>query len=176
MRKRRHKRPHPSKRAPPALFKDSLGRRILRWKWPAIAVGALTTIMTWYPWLSIQRSGMVDPRNPYSEMFEISNGGYIPLTNLDSHCIANFDTPGVHLRNSGMWAIGFANYLGHGGTVTLPCFRLFHISEMPSGAKLDIEVIYAFYHLNPQWLRRSQVFHFQSIRGDDGSQHWQFIS
>jgi hypothetical protein len=73
--------------APP---KASLLRRILSWKWAwALAVFAATVVslLEGYPWLSIQEGPLLDPSNPYSEMFSVSNGGYVPITDLDASCI-----------------------------------------------------------------------------------------
>ncbi|HEV2221654.1 MAG TPA: hypothetical protein VGR84_01490 [Candidatus Acidoferrales bacterium] len=152
-------------------------KKVPRWIWVAtVGFSVLITMAEGYPWLSIQTSGLLDPYNPYSELFQVSNGGYVPLTNLDCDCGVNFDSPHIHFQNDSFISDGFAKHLGHGGTATLPCFRVIRTSDVPSGAKLDIVVSYSFFRVNLHWLRRSQTFHFQSIRGDDGSQHWQFIS
>src|ERR1700676_2067085 len=66
--------------------------------WIYYAVVFLTLVITsleGYPWLSIQRSGMLYANNPYSEMFEISNSGYIPLTHLTAVCIPRFQAAGL---------------------------------------------------------------------------------
>jgi hypothetical protein len=175
----------PQKPAPVPFWK-----RIPAWVYAiAAAFSIVITLAEGYPWLSIQRGEILDPNNPYSEMFEISNAGYVPLTNLSAECLVDFAAPnGPTIGNNPMQFEGFAAHLGHAETVTLPCFRTIgqragsyinlppSMMNFPEGSKLNITVTYAFYHLNRHVLRRSQVFHFQSIRGQDGGLHWQFIS
>jgi hypothetical protein len=156
--------------------KTSLWRRILRWKWASIVVLAtVVTLFQGYPWLSVQRGGMLNPRNPYSEMFEVSNGGYIPLTDVRVLCIFNAQSSSIHISDS-RFESDVAAYLEHGRTATVPCFYVFDISEIPGRAHFQMTITYAFYHLNLRMLRRSQVFQFESIPSEDGTQHWQFIS
>jgi hypothetical protein len=163
--------------APKKSVSSPFWKRIPAWVYATAALFSIViTLAEGYPWLSIQRGGMLDSRNPFSEMFEISNGGYVPLTNLNAYCVPNFVAPHIHMENNTAEIDNFATYLAHNRTVTLPCFQLIRVTQVPSGARLDIAISYAFYHLNLRWLRRSQVFHFQSIRGEDGSQHWQFLS
>ena len=66
----------------------------------------------------------MDQSNPYSEIFKLRNGGYIPVTDLDAHCRSSLIGPGNNrIDNYGAHFLGFADYLGHDGTVTIPCFR-----------------------------------------------------
>src|ERR1700683_16890 len=64
--------------------------------------GALITIAGSYPWLSVDRGDLIDPTNPFSELFEVRNDGYIPVTHLDALCVANFSSSGnthITLKN-----------------------------------------------------------------------------
>jgi hypothetical protein len=139
--------------------------------------------MQGYPWLSIQEQYLLDPTDPFSQMFAISNNGYIPLTNMDVQCAPHFVTSTYYIFDG--FAVeykDFCNYLGHAGTVTLPCFRIPQMLVFPSninkrpGATLEVVVKYSLYHLNLKFLRRSQTFHFKSVAAKDKSQHWEFLN
>jgi hypothetical protein len=121
---------------------------------------------------------MLDPSNPYSELFKISNGGYLPLTDLDAECRFSGTFGGWHVKDARSDYPQFAEYLLHGGTVTLPCFTMLggtDIPHPPTGNTLDIRITYALYHANIKALRRSQNFHFKALTGTDNLQHWQFL-
>jgi len=153
-------------------------KKIPGWAYIGVVVLSIAiTLLEAYPWLSIEEQAMLDPTNPYSEMFKVANGGYIPVTNLDVLCTDNFDTSGMHGHFSDIENNfrSFAAYLGHGQGVTLPCFRSVLIPGLGAreGATLDVTVTYSYY-LVPK-LRRSQAFRFRSIVGSDGSSHWEFL-
>jgi len=122
---------------------------------------------------------MLDPSDPYSEMFQISNTGYIPVTDLDCKCAftATFLPNGPRFNETAAIFTNFADYLDHGGYITAPCFRTIQLANMrpKEGAALEVTVSYALYHINLRWLRRSQTFRFKSVTGADRSQHWQFL-
>ena len=147
-----------------------------------LGVAALAvTLLEGYPWLSIQEGSLTDPGNPFSEMFKVVNGGYVPVTNLDAVCLLGGEQPGRVYISPGAYKIiqtGFANYLEHDKAATIPCFGSLGIedSNISGGATMEVTISYAFWHLNWNPLRRSQTFRFTSVRGTDGSQHWQFIS
>jgi hypothetical protein len=108
----------------------------------------------------------------------VVNEGYVPLTDLDAHCFPTFVMGRSVVAHNHFHSDHFADYLGHADTVTIPCFRIAQKlligSEYENGSILDIEITYAFWHLNFRYLRRSAIFHFVSTSGTDGSQHWIF--
>lgn len=120
---------------------------------------------------------MLDPGNPLSEMFKVRNGGFILLTDLNADCAANFSVGNVIFNNAVFSFPGFAGYLAHDGTVTIPCFMALNRGnkEMTKNIVLYVEISYALYSLNFPKLRRSQRFRFQSVVGKDGSYHWVFL-
>jgi hypothetical protein len=73
-------------------------------------------------------------------------------------------------------SLPLADYLGHEGIATVPCFKLFQTGgdTVSNGSTLKITITYAIFYLNWKPLRRSQEFHFRSIVGTDNSQHWIF--
>ena len=155
-------------------------KRIPKWLYTIASVLAIMiTVKEAYPSLSIQRGASLNPSNPYSEMFDVKNGGYIPVTDLTADCQMDFtDIYGNGMHNSPIQGPVFAEYLGHDGQATIPCFRLLAIDALKasSTATLLVRINYAIYHLNVPVLRRYQDFRFRSVVAKDGSQHWEFLS
>jgi len=162
----------PPPATPQPQIRKRFWKRVPGWLWTAIvAFSVLVTVLAAYPWLSIHEGALTDPANPFSELFTVSNGGYIPLTDLDAYC--TFTLNRNFSDNTALFQ-GFAAHLGHDGGVTLPCFRAVSLDNFPvrAGATLDVKIEYAFFHINLARLRRSQSFHFQNIIGKDGVPHW----
>jgi len=160
-------------------------RKIPAWGYAAAVLFSIAiTLMEGYPWLSIQENAFLDPTDPFSQMFSITNQGYVPLTDVDVDCFPNFQSTAITMGGSLVSFRNVAGYLEHGGTVTIPCFRIPDIFRTTApaaertkrpGATLGVVVSYALYHINLKFLRRSQEFHFRSVVGKDGSQHWIFL-
>ncbi len=129
-----------------------------------------------YPWLSIQEGEFLDPHNPYTELFKVSNGGYIPLTNLSAACNESFESGPIVMKNNTVFFPNFASYLGHDSATTIPCFAIVYAPKIPEGAKFEVRIEYAYYHINFKRFRRHQSFHFKSIKGKDGLLHWLFLA
>ena len=157
----------------------SLLRRVFQWKYAVlIFLATIITLLEGYPWLSVERGEVLDPRNPYSEMFDARNGGYVPITNLDALCSMKFtDSRGNEFDSLNTTYPTFASYLGHDGRITIPCFRSLATEgvQIMNGAELTVTIYYAMYHFNLSFLRKSQKFRFKAIVGKDGSHHWQFL-
>jgi len=165
-------------------------RRIPGWIYAVIVFAALViTLLEGYPWLSVQEGVSLDPRNPYSELFAISNGGYAPVSDLDASCEINLVSKlGVRATDSVVAYPKFADYLGHGGIATIPCFDTVSLDSNLSGviglppqdaitqADLRITITYSFYPITYKPLRRHQAFNFRGIRSADGSLKWSFVS
>jgi hypothetical protein len=77
-------------------------------------------------------------------MFTIINGGYIPLTDLEAVCGGSTTIAGNRFGDLKAYFGHFADYLGHGGTVTAPCFRLINLGNtdatIPGGSTLNVTV------------------------------------
>jgi hypothetical protein len=162
---------------PPVPSPVPFWKTCARWLGSFVAfLAALAGLYAAYPWLSVEKDEMLDPNNPYSEMFLVGNGGYVPTTEMQVQCSPDFvtDKDNYVLRSSLDIANFQIDYLGHGGTATLPCFELvrtFSFSRLKR-AKLTIKITYAFIHLNISWLRKSQSFQFVATLGSDGHLHW----
>ena len=163
--------------------RSSFWKRIPKSIYAALGVAALAvTLLEGYPWLSIQEGPLINPGDPFTEMFKVTNGGYIPVTNLDAVCFfGGGEQPGrIHMGPRAVKILrpGFADYLAHDKTATVPCFGALVIDDanIGGGATMEVTISYAFWYLNWNLLRRSQTFRFSSVRGTDGSQHWQFLS
>jgi hypothetical protein len=157
-------------------------KRIPRRTYALVVVfGLAITLFEGYPSLSLHEGGFLQPNNGLSEMWILQNDGYIPITNLDATCAfdahfsSSHDTVMFDMHNGSFSYANFAEYLGHGGTVTLPCFQGTDIDDqvhLTTGSNLTVAIGYAFYHLNFAVLRPTQKFHFVSIVGPDRVQHW----
>src|SRR5664279_5448986 len=99
-------------------------KRIPKPIYAVLGIAALAvTLLEGYPWLSIQEGSLTDPGNPFSEMFKVVNGGYVPVTNLDAVCLLGGEQPGRVYISPGAYKIiqtGFANYLEHDKAATIP--------------------------------------------------------
>ena len=158
-------------------------KKIPRWSYFFAGILAvLVGIVQGYPWLSIEEGYLLDPSNPYSELFVVKNTGYIPVTHLDALCNLNFTTnAGGEMRMAkpgfGFMFPDFADSLGHEDKRTPPCFRVVGTSEgVKEGATLVITITYSLWKFNARVFRRSQTFRFRSVSATDGSQHWEFLS
>ena len=168
--------PAPS-RPPPQLPKARLLKKIPIWIYGLIGVCALgITLLEGYPWLSIEEGELLDPANPMSEMFKVRNGGYLPVTNLDAICTTDFSLSGTVVNGNVTHIPSFADYLGHDGRITIPCFRAVSIRNLKftSPITMQVEIVYNFYPTTYSRLRRSQKFSFLSVSDQTGGQHWQF--
>jgi len=142
-------------------------------------LAALAALLAVYPWLSIQEGSRLDPANPYSQMFTLTNNGYIPVVWLDAICTLTYKTSTGNTQGNQAIFNPFATYLGHDQQVTVPCFKSLGIRNIriEAGATLDVTIVYSFfplgnYHRN---FRRHQDFRFRSVADTSGQAHWQFL-
>ena len=169
--------PHQPPMPPQRKNRKQFWQRVPGWLWTVIvAFSVLITVAEGYPWLSIQEGPLLEPSNLYSELWNVSNGGYIPLTNLDVTCSLNFKGPHIHFNGNSFTYTNFAWHLAHGAQATIPCFHIYSGKSGYIGATLDVEIEYAIYHLNWKPLRRLQTFHFESVGSDGAPQHWIFLA
>lgn len=152
-------------------------------RWSVVTLTALITLLQGFPWLSIEEQSFLNPSNPYSQMFKVVNTGYIPITSVTAKCKSSFTANGSTIRNINLDSLAishsnFADYLAHEGAATIPCFDDIVLNDVRTskGATLEIEVTYAFYHVNLHFLRKSQIFRFQTAVGGDGNSHWVYVS
>jgi hypothetical protein len=172
-------RPPKRSQPPPILGTQSLWRRIAKWVYALIAlVALLVTLLEGVPWLSIEESGSLDPRNPYATLFSVTNAGYVPATDLDALCDAKFEDAWHNTFNSVQMPFEhFAEHLPHSGRVTIPCFREIELRNWPLiRAELTVTVTYSLYPMTWHLLRRHQTFRFRAVKDSTGLLHWTFLS
>jgi hypothetical protein len=155
-------------------------KEIPNWIYAVVTVGVtfLGAFLALYPWISVQLGDSLDISNPYATQFNISNEGYIPLTELDAKCVFNFDTTTIHAENNSNTVRDFVHSLWHSDKATIPCnLHILGRAATPfifRDANLSFEIQYAFWHLNLKRLRRTQRFSFVAVHGYDGLMHWQY--
>lgn len=154
-------------------FQQAIWKKIPKAIWWLVgAVALFVTLVEAYPWLSIQEGVTLNPSNPYSELLEVSNQGYVPLSDLSATCRVGFHLGRISVSNARLHFPKFARYLGHGGSVTVPCFSTLNIPTTSEGATLDLRISYGFYPLPASLFHRQQAFHFKSVMGKGGTEHW----
>jgi|SRR6185312_10480314 len=152
-------------------------QKIPRWIYASlVGFSLLIAVLQSYPWLTVHEGTALDPQNPYTILWDVENDGYIPITNLTADCIPGaLRVPSAHAGMGGMTlSFGFADYLGHSGSATVPCFRIFdnHGANVTPGQTFTVRIEYAFLYLNLPKLRRSQTFVFESMRLRNGPYRW----
>jgi hypothetical protein len=160
-------------------FLRTTSRKIPGWaKGTVVGATLLITLLQAYPWLSVEKDSLLDPYNPYSQFFVISNSGYIPVIDLSAECYVNFDFsngPG-YVHGARFLIEHFAGYLGHEGKATLPCFRTIGGDvRIKPGGEFAITVTYAFPAANFPILRRSQTFKFVAVFSPRGEIQWEYV-
>jgi hypothetical protein len=114
----------PPQRVAPSNWK--IWKRIPAWVYFfVVTLSVLITLLEGYPWLSIEKDELLNPLDPYSQMFYVINGGYVPTTEMEVTCAPDFMTSrAIGVTGGGFrWAGTDIPYLGHGDKATLPCFR-----------------------------------------------------
>src|SRR5216684_2527871 len=141
------RQPHSQTLSP--LPQKPLWRRVPGWLWAFIVCATLVvTLLEGVPWLSIDENGVLNPSNPLENLFSVTNGGYVAVTDLDAYCDISFqDKAGTHASHMGATFPHFADYLSHSGRATIPCFKAVQMNSWPSvtDADLTITITYSLY-------------------------------
>jgi hypothetical protein len=159
-------------------------RKVPKWVYFLIvAFSVLITLLEGYPWLSIAGGERLNPSNPFSEIFNVTNEGYIPITEPHVDCEWHYKYQ-VQGWPESTFYIAFSpqippiSFIGHEARFSAPCYSLKFANnpamEHPlSGSTMDIKISYGFWPISLRWLRRSQTFHLETV-GEQDSLHWQF--
>ena len=157
-------------------------RSIPGWIWGTLVFLTLViTILEGVPWLSVDEGTYLDSYNPFSNLFSVTNGGYVPVSNIDAICSPSITFPsGGAISRTSVIFPHFAEYLAHSDRATLPCFMAIAF-EHPSGgeitsADLAISITYSLYPLPWNILRRHQTFRFKAVKGPTGQLIWTFLN
>ena len=134
------------------------------------ALGLVTAILTLFPWLSVEPAGLLDPANPYTVPFVLSNDGFIPLVNVKVTCWISGAGPSGQIRNNKLSPHETISYLSYRAKVSLGCFNMLSLKEITlDWATFVIKIDYRPYILP---LYRGQEFKFVTAKTSDGSFHW----
>lgn len=159
----------------------TLRSRIVRIGGPAVALlGALAAAATFLPRVSISPRDPVDPTNPFSASFTVTNTGLVPLNDVGvrialGEIIAEplpFNPPKrFELGSGGFDRIGWLHHtleIDEPYTVPVSMFGLGK-GERLSGADLAIVIRYKPWFL--PW-HRDKAFRFQTYRQSNGGLYW----
>lgn len=156
----------------PLPSNEKLGKieRHRRWIWGTIVFFAtILGLVEAYPWLSVSRGPLLDPANPFSTMYDISNGGFLPVVALDAECKYWFKLTGPgaggDFNNVGSVYPNFADILYHSGVATLPCFRsidLERVSLAPE-AQMTAKISYFVWPFTCSSCKRQRTFRFKGV-------------
>ena len=158
-------------------------RKVPKWVYGLGAAFCLViTLLEGYPWLSISGGERLAANNAFSEIFNVTNEGYVPIAepHVDCECHYKFRPRGQpEFIFSPTFSIDMPPiaFLGHGARFSAPCYSITvkppgDVEGPLSGSILDIKVSYAFWPITLGWLRRSQSFHLEAV-GEQDSLHWQ---
>lgn len=167
---------------PAQLPKNPLAwwRKIPKWvRIVGVVLSVAVVIAEIYPWLSVRQGLTLDPNNAYSTLWDVVNGGYIPITNLTAVCAPDpFSISGAKFSQVTFSMGDFADVLSHDGFATIPCFHMILAKgiRVTPGERFTVIIQYAFLYLNIRPLRRSQTFRFQAVQAADGTYHWIALS
>lgn len=143
--------------------------------------------MQGYPWLSIDANGSLDPKNPYSTKFNLTNTGYIPVYDVYATCYVTLDTDeNSRITNLPIGMGKFSDRIGHGDFRTIPCFQTIALISSHTfaalgvagnihHAKFGIAIDYSFFPHSPRTLWRRQSFNFKGVRNSVGYLEWIFV-
>jgi hypothetical protein len=161
-------------------------RRALRWILGALgALATLASIAALPPWLSVSEGAALSRQNPYSTLFNLTNEGYLPTTDLDADCVISFEkdpnlpswVKNMEVSSDHFQFGQFARQLNHSGRATVPCFRALRMTGIPV-TKADLKMTIGYYVWPFRWpfCRKRQSFRFSGARAEDGEIYWTYLN
>lgn len=170
-----------------AMFVRSL-KRPAKLAWSAIGIvavgfGIYVGYVQLSPRISVSASAALNPSDPFSTPFVISNDGYLPIRDVEFLCRltdVNARPPGINLSFENISVQGPDQFLGDknqqtrdiaaGGHATTKCNLSPLFPVMPiENADISITVIF-----RPAFFRsqKAKYFRFVTARGSDGQLRW----
>jgi hypothetical protein len=153
------------------------------WKVPLELLGAIGVIVTvlslWLaalPKLSIDISGSLQPHDPMSTVFFLSNDGALPIHDLHTNChLGDVQYSHNALQDVELMNVpgSTSDILSAGHKMTLPCEHLLEIGDMPANkAEMIITVGY-----RPDWVwwHKYAEFPLKAEKGADGNWVWTHV-
>jgi len=133
----------------------------------AILSGMLT-LLTYFPRLTIADNGTVRSRDPMGTVFNLTNGGVLPVFDVEQGCAVDItDENGrPRIRGLNVWMRPLG-YLGPGDTKSLNCQHVASGFNSPTSMTVRIRYRPLF------WFRKfTKAFPLEAEKKDDGSWVW----
>jgi hypothetical protein len=171
--------PQPTPATTPAAKKqDPLWKRVPHWIYFLLGVCAIAvTLLEGFASFSFQESALLDPSNPFSQMFTTSYEGYWPITDIDISCTPQYVTEhyNLHLGNVQVYQ-HITSYMTHSDQLTIPCFMGDRDAKVRNDfvTRLDVAIAFSFFPAKWRVLRKSKTFHFLCTRDKSNQPHWIF--
>jgi len=175
--------PPPAPQTPPPKKKSFSVFAVLR-KIPGwflaltLGVATLTGLLAFYPWLSIEQDYSSDPTNPFTEVFAVTNEGYLPAEDVHTVCSRNAVFAG-NIVLGGFTEEGdelITDSLSYKGRASIPCTPK-ELLWMGAGHPVQTATftIYVRYRMAIFPIKRVQSFKFQLTKDSMGHYHWLYM-
>jgi hypothetical protein len=149
----------------------------------ALILGVYASYVQLAPRISVSPSASLNPSDPFSTPFEVSNDGYLSIRDVQFLCRltdVQAQPPGINLSFENIGVMGPDQFLGDksqnirdigpGRQATTKCNLSPIFPVMPiDRADISITVSYKPDYL---WSPRSEDFRFVTVRSSDGQLRW----
>ena len=133
---------------------------------------ALVGLLALWPWLSIEQAQRLRPKDPFGIILNVSNEGYLPLTNISVSCNFNLKTSGgAVIQNATVDFEHVSETLAYKHKLSLPCTRAANIEVPLKEVDLKVKISYKIWVFPA---RRIQEFSFVGTPDSRGAWYWLF--
>ena len=137
-------------------------------------VSVLLTALSYVPKPTVASSAALNPADPLSTPFVISNNGSLPMHDVSFRCVIRnleSESHGRFVAPAGAIPTDFVIRTMHSGeSATVGCpFQWMKLTTPLAAGDIEIVVVY-----RPDWWpwRREKPFRFATARYSDGTLHW----
>jgi len=146
----------------------------------AALVGIASGVIYFLPKVSVSWSAPLDPQNPFSTPFTVSNDGPLPIWNVEFYCRAHL------IKSAGNASISGGAKLAGGiapikkmppnERVDIPCVALLIFTFPGPILSADISIGASFTTLPMSfWLHQEKETRLRTVRSSDGTFRWLFV-
>jgi hypothetical protein len=139
-----------------------------------VLLGLLTGVLTLLPRLSVSNLEALNPADPFTTPFVVSNDGYLGVNNVRFSCLLySLLNEKQHIvMRGGAESINYASpvrRLPAGERATIPCYPFMKTARTPSRIDIAVNVTY-----RPDYVPWSKADHYRFVAtdGSDGKLHW----